>query len=58
MPHRYDKYMEAFAQRAQEERDRLAKLPAVEHMEIVLDNDATEEEVDKFLHGKFDEDDM
>ena len=42
----------------QQEKDRLAKLPEAERMEITLDNDATEQEVEHFLHGKSDENDM
>lgn len=50
--------MELFVQWVQQEKDKLAKLPEAEHVEIVLDNDATEQEVYEYLHGKPDEDDM
>lgn len=58
MAHKYDNSTELFSQRVQEEKDRLAKLPEAEHIEIVLDNDATEQEVYEYLHGKLDEDNM
>lgn len=58
MTHKYNKYMELFVQWVQQEKDKLAKLPEAEHVEIVLDNDATEQEVYEYLHGKPDEDDM
>lgn len=58
MAHKYDNSTELFSQRIQEEKDRLAKLPEAEHIEIVLDNDATEQEVYEYLHGKLDEDNM
>lgn len=58
MAHKYAKYLDNFHRIVQQEKDRLAKLPEAEHMEIVLDNDATEQEVYEYLHGKTDEDDM
>lgn len=58
MTHKYNKYMELFVQWVQQEKDKLAKLPEAEHVEIVLNNDATEQEVYEYLHGKPDEDDM
>ena len=36
----------------------LSELTTPSRYEIVLDNDATEQEVEEFLHGKSDEDDM
>lgn len=35
-----------------------SKLTTPSRYEIVLDNDATEQEVEEFLHGKIDEEDM
>jgi len=58
MVHKYEKYLDNFHIIVQQEKDRLAKLPEAEHMEITLDNDATEQEVYEYLHGKPDEDDM
>ncbi len=58
MDHKYAKYLDNFRKSVQQEKDRLAKLPEAEHVEIVLDNDATEQEVYEYLHGKLDEDDM
>lgn len=58
MVHKYEKYLDNFHIIVQQEKDRLAKLPEAEHVEIVLDNDATEQEVYEYLHGKPDEDDM
>lgn len=58
MAHKYAKYLDNFHRIVQQEKDRLAKLPEAEHMEIVLDNDATEQEVYEYLHGKPDEDNM
>ena len=58
MVHKYEKYLDNFHIIVQQEKDRLAKLPEAEHMEITLDNDATEQEVEYFLHGKSDEDNM
>lgn len=58
MSHKYVEYLDNFRIIVQQEKDRLAKLPEAEHVEIVLDNDATEQEVYEYLHGKLDEDDM
>ena len=58
MVHKYAEYLDNFRIIVQQEKDRLAKLPEAEHVEIVLDNDATEQEVYEYLHGKPDEDDM
>lgn len=58
MVHKYAEYLDNFHIIVQQEKDRLAKLPEAEHIEIVLDNDATEQEVYEYLHGKPDEDDM
>lgn len=58
MAHKYAKYLNDFHRAVQREKDRLAKLPEAEHMEIVLDNDVTEQEVYEYLHGKPDEDNM
>ena len=58
MVHKYEKYLDNFHIIVQQEKDRLAKLPEAEHMEITLDNDATEQEVYEYLHGKLDEDNM
>lgn len=58
MVHRYAEYLDNFHIIVQQEKDRLAKLPEAERMEITLDNDATEQEVEHFLHGKSDENDM
>lgn len=58
MSHKYVEYLDNFRIIVQQEKDRLAKLPEAEHIEIVLDNDATEQEVYECLHGKPDEDDM
>ena len=58
MVHKYAEYLDNFSLIVQQEKDRLAKLPEAEHVEIVLDNDATEQEVYEYLHGKPDEDDM
>ena len=58
MAHKYPEYLDNFRIIVQQEKDRLAKLPEAEHVEIVLDNDATEQEVYEYLHGKPDEDDM
>ena len=58
MVHKYAEYLDNFHIIVQQEKDRLAKLPEAEHVEIVLDNDATEQEVYEYLHGKPDEDDM
>ena len=58
MVHKYEKYLDNFHIIVQQEKDRLANLPEAEHMEITLDNDATEQEVYEYLHGKPDEDDM
>ena len=54
MPHRYDKYMKDFVNAVQQEQDRLSQLPelpADTQYEIVLDADATEEEVEYYLHN-------
>lgn len=51
MAHKYDKYMDRFQQSVQKEQERLSKLPEAQHTEIILDNDATEQEVAQFLHG-------
>ena len=58
MVHKYAEYLDNFRIIVQQEKDRLAKLPEAEHVEIVLDNDATEQEVYEYLHGKLDEDNM
>lgn len=58
MVNKYAEYLDNFRIIVQQEKDRLAKLPEAEHVEIVLDNDATEQEVEYFLHGKSDEDNM
>ena len=58
MDHKYAEYLDNFRKSVQQEKDRLAKLPEAKHVEIVLDNDATEQEVYEYLHGKPDEDDM
>lgn len=58
MVHKYAEYLDNFSLIVQQEKDRLAKLPEAEHVEIVLDNDATEQEVYEYLHGKLDEDNM
>lgn len=58
MAHKYAEYLDNFRIIVQQEKDRLAKLPEAEHVEIVLDNDATEQEVYEYLHGKPDEDNM
>ena len=58
MVHKYAEYLDNFRIIVQQEKDRLAKLPEAEHIEIVLDNDATEQEVYEYLHGKPNEDDM
>lgn len=58
MAHKYAEYLDNFRIIVQQEKDRLAKLPGAEHVEIVLDNDATEQEVYEYLHGKPDEDNM
>lgn len=58
MAHKYAEYLDNFRIIVQREKDRLAKLPEAEHVEIVLDNDATEQEVYEYLHGKPDEDNM
>lgn len=58
MSHKYVEYLDNFRIIVQQEKDRLAKLPEAEHVEIVLDNDATEQEVYEYLHGKLDEDNM
>ena len=58
MSHKYVEYLDNFRIIVQQEKDRLAKLPEAEHVEIVLDNDATEQEVYEYLHGKPDEDNM
>lgn len=58
MAHKYAKYLDNFHRIVQQEKDRLAKLPEAKHMEIVLDNDAIEQEVYEYLHGKPDEDNM
>ena len=58
MLHKYAEYLGNFHIIVQQEKDRLAKLPEAERMEITLDNDATEQEVYEYLHGKPDEDDM
>ncbi|MCM1216812.1 MAG: hypothetical protein NC548_20115 [Lachnospiraceae bacterium] len=51
MAHKYDKYMDGYVEAVQKEKERLAKLPDAKHMEITLDSDATEQEVNQFLHG-------
>lgn len=58
MVHKYAEYLDNFRIIVQQEKDRLAKLPEAEHVEIVLDNDAAEQEVYEYLHGKLDEDNM
>lgn len=58
MAHKYAEYLDNFRIIVQQEKDRLAKLPEAEHVEIVLDNDATEQEVYEYLHGKPNEDNM
>lgn len=51
MAHKYAKYLEGHRKAVQQEKEQLAKLPEAKHTEIVLDNDATEQEVAQFLHG-------
>ena len=58
MAHKYAEYLDDFHRTVQRENDRLAKLPEAEHMEIVLDSDATEQEVYEYLHGELVKDDM
>lgn len=51
MAHKYAEYLGNYHKIVQQEKEQLAKLPEAIHTEIVLDNDATEQEVEQFLHG-------
>ncbi len=58
MAHKYAEYLDNFHRVVQQEKERLAKLPEAEHMIIIPDNDATEQEIEDLLHGELDECDM
>lgn len=58
MAHKYSNYIKNYVKAAQQEEDKLAKLPEAPHTIIIPDNDATEQEIEALLHGELDEDDM
>lgn len=51
MAHKYAEYLDGYVKAVRAEKERLSKLPPAQHTEITLDNDATEQEVEQFLHG-------
>lgn len=61
MLQRYNEYADSFSRIIHPECEQpttSSELTTPSRYEIVLDNDATEQEVEEFLHGKSDEDDM
>ena len=61
MLQRYNEYADSFSKIIHPEREQPtapSEWANPSRYEIVLDNDATEQEVEEFLHGKSDEDDM
>lgn len=61
MLQRYNEFADGFSKIIQPEREQPTaplELTTTSRYEIVLDNDATEQEVEEFLHGKSDEEDM
>lgn len=61
MLQQYNKYADSFFRIIHPEHEQStapSKLTTPSRYEIVLDNDATEQEVYEYLHGKLGEDDM
>lgn len=61
MLQRYNEYVDSFSRIIHPECEQPttpSELTTPSRYEIALDNDATEQEVEEFLHGKSDEDDM